>query len=140
MVALGAKDYYGFDEQTWVKSEAPTLFRSVLNMNAPIRDWLHKHYPFFKITYSNTLKSSYYTNTCITCGRLQGDFFHHEEPGGAFFPELFFDKPLAIFENIDLQFDYHLMASHGGMAYDDLFFPERKAQLDKQGIRVHIIK
>jgi hypothetical protein len=127
MIALGAKNYYAFEEQSWLKSKEPTLFSSVLTMSPPIRDWLGYHYPSFKIMYSYTIKSSYYGNTCTSCGRLQGDFFHHEEPGGAFFPDPYGNQPItARFKNIDLELDYHIMADFGGMAYDDLFFPECK--------------
>lgn len=151
MIALGAKNYFSYEyadvndpenkEQLWLKAEEPTLFSSVLTIDLPIREWLYQHYPFFKITYSHTIKSSYYGNTCTSCGNLQGDFFHHEEPGGAFFPDPYDNSPTSIIlKNIDFAFDYHINASFGGMAYDDIFFPENKAQSAKQGLRVHILK
>ena len=30
---------------------------------------------------------TYYANHCERCEALQGDFYLHSEPGGAFFPE-----------------------------------------------------
>jgi hypothetical protein len=141
MIALGAKNYHAFDEGLWMKMKEPTLFSWVLGMSPIIGNWLHQHQPSFKLMYSHTIKSSYFANTCITCGRLLGDYFHHEEPGGAFFPDPYTTKPItANFKNFDLDFDYHLMANHGSMAYDDLFFPENKTQLAKHGIRIHISK
>lgn len=42
--------------------------------------------PWLRMTYSKTVGGSYLGNTCQQCGALQGDFFLHCEPGGAFFP------------------------------------------------------
>ena len=58
MIALGAKNYYAFDDRSLVKMHAPTLFSWVSAMSPSITDWLHQHYPSFKIMYSHTLKSS----------------------------------------------------------------------------------
>lgn len=43
-------------------------------------------YPQFRLAYSQTMHSRYFANHCRWCDALQGDFFAHEEPGGAFFP------------------------------------------------------
>ncbi|OYT59552.1 hypothetical protein B6U81_05945, partial [Thermoplasmatales archaeon ex4484_30] len=36
-------------------------------------------YPFFKLTYSNTMKENIYGNVCINCGAYQGNWFVLEE-------------------------------------------------------------
>jgi Domain of unknown function (DUF5710) len=141
MVALGAENYFAFEDRSWVKIPERSLFSWVLILNEDIARYIRQYYPFFKQTYSRTLQMVYYGNTCISCGNLQGDFFHHEEPGGAFFPDPFDNSPTSIIlKNIDLGFDYHINASFGGTAYDDIFYPENKARLAKQGLRVHILK
>lgn len=141
MVALAAENYFEFTEGSWVKITERSLFSWVLTLDEGIAQYMQENYPFFKHTYSRTQQMAYYGNTCIFCGNLQGDFFHHEEPGGAFFPAPFDHRPTGIIlKNIDLRFDYQINASFGGMAYDDIFFPQNKAQLAKQGPMVHILK
>jgi hypothetical protein len=131
MVALAAKNYYYYeyndvnapenDEQLWLKAEDPTLFSSVITMDTHVIEYLKQHYPFVKKVYSHTAEETYFGNTCIACGKLQGDFYHHEEPGGAFFPDPYEGVPTGItFRLIDLEYDYNIEASYGGMAYDDL--------------------
>lgn len=141
MVALGAENYFEFTDGSWVKVSEQSLFSWVLALDAGIAQYMQEHCPFFKNTYSRTLQMTYFSNTCISCVILQGDFFHHEEPGGAFFPEPFDSRPTSIIlNNFDLHFDYHINASFGGMAYDDLFYPQNKAQFAEQGLKVHILK
>jgi len=141
MVALGAENYFEFAGGSWVKVSEQSLFSWVLTLDAGIAQYMREHYPFFKNTYSRTLQMAYYGNTCISCGKLQGDFFHHEEPGGAFFPDPFDYRPASIIlKNIDIRFDYHIDASFGGMAYDNMFSPQNKAQSAKHGLSIHILK
>lgn len=40
----------------------------------------------FKLAYSKKAGSRYFMNHCQHCGSKFGDFFMHNEPGGAFFP------------------------------------------------------
>lgn len=42
--------------------------------------------PTYKLKFSKTVKSKYYSNTCPKCGILSGDFYLHSEPGAPFFP------------------------------------------------------
>ncbi len=43
------------------------------------------HWPLFRFAYSNTAGGRYFANHCSHCRALQGDYFLHCEPGGAFF-------------------------------------------------------
>ena len=44
-------------------------------------------YRWFRKARSKTAEMSYFANHCEQCDVLQGDFYLHSEPGGAFFPE-----------------------------------------------------
>ena len=54
--------------------------------NEPVRKALQL-FPYFRLAKSKSADASYYANHCSRCGSLQGDFYLHSEPGGAFFPE-----------------------------------------------------
>ena len=133
MIALAATNYYFYDyidvnnsdnqEQLWFKAEYATLFSFVLKLDSHVVEYIRQIHPFFKSIYSRTAEQTYFANTCVACGKLQGDFHHHEEPGGAFFPDPYTDEPIKVtFSPLNLEFDYHIDAGYGGMAYDDLNF------------------
>lgn len=54
-------------------------------------------FDYYRLFFSNTVNKEYWANHCIYCGKGQGDFYLHSEPGGAFFP---IDK--TDFKNIEL--------------------------------------
>lgn len=124
LIALAAKNYFFYEEMSWVKSKQPTLFSSVLILDNCIVDQLHLYYPFFKRIYSYTAEETYHANTCVECGKLQGDFYHHSDPGGAFFPAACDKNPvIPFFKTLPLESDYYINAAYGSMAYQDIKFP-----------------
>lgn len=44
-----------------------------------------ERWPYFRFGYSHIARSRYLANHCPRCGALQGDYFLHCEPSGAFF-------------------------------------------------------
>jgi hypothetical protein len=48
--------------------------------------YIQKLHPQYRKHYSYTAKTTYYANICCSCGANFGDFFLHNEPGGAFYP------------------------------------------------------
>ena len=46
---------------------------------------LKRDHPYFKLTHSKTTDTWSYANVCEHCGKLQGDFYLHNEPDGPFF-------------------------------------------------------
>ncbi len=62
------------------------LFSNITYLPKQIIDIIQSQYSSFKLTYSRTVQGKYWANTCIHCNSLQGDFFNHNEPDGAFFP------------------------------------------------------
>ena len=63
------------------------ILSDILSLPGGVRAFIQKRFPTFKLTYSKTIRSKYYANTCPKCGVLSGDFFLHSEPGSPFFPE-----------------------------------------------------
>ena len=60
-----------------------------------------RSFPHFRVGFSRTADLSYFANHCDGCGSLQGDFYLHSEPGGAFFPETSADVERITFSRID---------------------------------------
>lgn len=54
-----------------------------------IAKYLRHHYPLYKKRFSKQVGQEYFMNHCASCQSPIGDFYEHNEPGGAFFP---FDK------------------------------------------------
>lgn len=77
-----------YDEsETWESPDENNLvlFFNVSKLPGAVLRPLQQRYPFFQKKYSATARQYYFGNTCIGCGALQGDFFNHCEPDGAFF-------------------------------------------------------
>ena len=62
-------------------------------------------YPHFRPSHSRTADFAYFANHCERCGAMQGDFYLHSEPGGAFFPESAADAARITFMPIDVPID-----------------------------------
>jgi hypothetical protein len=131
MIALGAKNYYEFryeDENDpdnlrrhWRKLNDATLFSDAVVIDPVVTEYLHQRHPFYKLTYSKMQERSTYANTCPSCKVLQGEWHNHSDFGGAFFSDPFDKQPIQVkIIPLDIEFDYHIDADHGGMEYDYL--------------------
>lgn len=60
-----------------------------------------RSFPHFRRAHSREADMRYFANHCEHCGSLQGDFYLHSEPGGAFFPETNDDFVRISFTRID---------------------------------------
>ena len=92
LVAIGSDHYiqyedtYDNEDTLWTEEHNLTLFSNVTYVPKRIAEMIQKEYPFFQYKYSKTIEGKYWGNTCAHCGMLQGDWFNHNEPDGAFFP------------------------------------------------------
>lgn len=59
---------------------------NVHSLSPRVRKQIRRFTERFKLAYSKTAGSQYFMNHCQHCGAKLGDFFMHDEPGGAFFP------------------------------------------------------
>ena len=60
-----------------------------------------RSFPQYRVARSHQADMSYFANHCDGCGSLQGDFYLHSQPGGAFFPETIEDFARISFTPID---------------------------------------
>lgn len=80
-----------FDHETaharrWYSASQFSFVSNIETINSSALRLLQNLSQSYKKGYSRTLNQSYYANHCPHCGRLQGDFMLHCEPGAAFFP------------------------------------------------------
>jgi hypothetical protein len=62
------------------------LASNVRKLPPDLASILSKIYPRYRAAHSHTAGGRYYMNRCSACDAKLGDFFLHEELGGAFFP------------------------------------------------------
>ena len=94
MLALASNRYYSLeyvdedagDEKAWLKENRFTFLSNVSYLDEASAALVSGTYPFFRLGYSRAAGCSYWANHCQHCQVLQGDFFQHQEPGGAFCP------------------------------------------------------
>ena len=84
-----------------------------------VLDIIQSNFSFFKYMYSKTVQGKYWANTCIHCNSLQGDFFTHNEPGGAFCPMSREEGKLITLYQINYKHDIPVI---GGYGFDDYEF------------------
>lgn len=61
-------------------------FSNVTFMSEKLQSYINESFKLYKPSYSKTAGGVYYMNHCEHCGAKMGDFFMHNEPGGAFHP------------------------------------------------------
>lgn len=66
-------DFIVFSNISWMAEELKEIFSRISSK--------------FRIDFSKTQESKLYMNHCQHCDAKMGDFFMHDEPGGAFVPE-----------------------------------------------------
>lgn len=108
------------DELEWyVEKNNLVLFSDVIYLPKQLIKIIQTNFPFFRLTYSKTIQGKYWANNCIHCNSLQGDFFNHSEPGGAFCPMSEEEgKAIQLFK-IDYNHDIPIV---GGYSFDDYNF------------------
>lgn len=77
----------------------------VNHLSQQVFDAIKPYAPFYKFDYTKKTDSYYWVNHCEHCNAALGDFYMHNEPEGAFFPEdnapyeymkrIYFDTPFA---------------------------------------------
>lgn len=75
----------GVEEENKLHAEFVTFFYVAL-LPERLKVFVTEKYASYFLDYSNTTESYYYINHCQKCSASLGDFFMHNEPGGAFFP------------------------------------------------------
>ncbi len=118
LIALAAEKYilneYDDDSEnsTWKIVNSLTLFSDITYLPPVIVEKIQSKYPFFKLSYSKTIGGKYWANTCIHCKALQGDFFNHCEPDGAFFPTSVDEAKVIELLKLDMKHDFPLRGNY----------------------------
>ncbi len=96
VIALASNNFYELDyvnvddendlSQKWFKQEYFSFFSTPEYIDQDVITLIQSKFPFYKLGYSKTINCKYWANHCQNCNTLQGDFFNHNEPEGAFFP------------------------------------------------------
>ena len=86
---------------------------NIRSLPAVVADFIHRHFPHFKLRYSKTTQSGYFANTCPKYQMLSGDFHLHGEPGATFCPETTEDARRLWLKEIPLPSSVEIDASPG---------------------------
>lgn len=105
---------------------APEFFilSNIVALSDTLLAFIHEYCPRYRRTYSRTAQASYFMNHCFRCDASMGDWFMHDEPGGAFFPEgkrdirrlllvkLPIRKPISLSASYGVHSNAHLILKH----------------------------
>jgi len=70
----------------WRLADCGTFISNLTLVNGSVQRYLKTACPSYCLDFSKKAEGSYFMNHCKHCGAKLGDFFMHNEPGGAFFP------------------------------------------------------
>lgn len=124
VIALASNNFYCLDyddndNEKWFQEDYFSFFSMPTYINGEVTNMLNKLFPHYKIGYSKTVGGKYWANHCEHCGTLQGDFYLHSEPGGAFFPLDIEDYKRITLIKISTKFDVELKADASGASNAD---------------------
>ncbi|WP_425390791.1 DUF5710 domain-containing protein [Ekhidna sp.] len=104
----------GNDEAiAWFPQNYFTFFSSPTYINKETIDLISQKFPFYKLGFSKTINGKYWANHCEKCNSLQGDFFNHNEPGGAFSPMSIEECQQITLMEVPAKFDLAIQAGTG---------------------------
>lgn len=114
-LASGDFFYLSTDEdenEVWSHSDKLSFFSMPIFIETELIRKINTLFSNYKVAYSKTAEGSYWANHCKFCGALQGDFFLHSEPGGAFFPLGIREYEQITFITIPSKFDVTIDADY----------------------------
>ncbi|MEO7977662.1 DUF5710 domain-containing protein [Flavobacterium sp.] len=121
VISLASNNFYhlGTDEndsEKWFRADGLSFFSMAVFIENELAHKINRLFPNYKIAYSKTAESSYWANHCDHCGALQGDFFLHSEPGGAFFPLEIEEYEQLTFITVPSKFDVGIDADYSWLS------------------------
>lgn len=138
VIALASNNFYEFDyvnedddndlTKEWFKQDYFTFFSTPEYIDQEIINLVQKKFPFYKYGYSKTINEKYWANHCENCNALQGDFFNHSEPGGAFSPISIEECQEITLIKVPSKFDLTINAGIGWSSIEDMIleYSEKK--------------
>jgi len=107
------------EDEKWFRADGWSFFSMPVFIENELVGKINKLFPNYKIAYSKTAESSYWANHCEHCGALQGDFFLHSEPDGAFFPLEIEEYEQLTFITVPSKFDIEIDADYSWLSNSD---------------------
>ena len=123
VISLASNNFYYLntdenEDEKWFRADGLSFFSMPVFIENEIAGKIKRLFPNYKIAYSKT--SSYWANHCEHCGALQGDFFLHSEPGGAFFPLEIEEYEQLTFITFPSKFDVEIDADYSWLSNADV--------------------
>ena len=124
VISLASNNFYYLntdenEDEKWFRADGLSFFSMPVFIENEIAGKIKRLFPNYKIAYSKTAESSYWANHCEHCGALQGDFFLHSEPGGAFFPLEIEEYEQLTFITVPSKFDVEIDADYSWLSNAD---------------------
>ena len=125
VISLASNNFYYLntdenEDEKWFRADGWSFFSMPVFIENELVGKINKLFPNYKIAYSKTAESSYWANHCEHCGALQGDFFLHSEPGGAFFPLEIEEYEQLTFITVPSKFDIEIDADYSWLSNADV--------------------
>lgn len=125
VISLASNNFYYLntdenEDEKWFRADGLSFFSMPVFIENEIAGKIKRLFPNYKIAYSKTAESSYWANHCEHCGALQGDFFLHSEPGGAFFPLEIEEYEQLTFITVPSKFDVEIDADYSWLSNADV--------------------
>ena len=125
VISLASNNFYYLntdenEDEKWFRADGLSFFSMPVCIENELAGKINRLFPNYKIAYSKTAESSYWANHCEHCGALQGDFFLHSEPGGAFFPLEIEEYEQLTFITVPSKFDVEIDADYSWLSNADV--------------------
>lgn len=117
------------DNEFFYRAEYKSFFSNITFLDKDIQKFLNQNFPFFKLGFSKTIGEKYWASHCNKCNALQGDFFNHSEPGGAFFPVTMEDYEKLSLIKLPFQFDIGIKGSSSYISNQDEIYEFAKKKI-----------
>lgn len=124
VISLASSNFYYLstdenENEKWFRADGLSFFSMPVFIENELAVKINGLFPNYKIAYSKTVESNYWANHCEHCGALQGDFFLHSEPGGAFFPLEIEEYEQLTFITVPSKFDVEIDADYSWLSNAD---------------------
>ena len=132
VISLASNNFYYLDtdeneDEKWFRANELSFFSMPVFIENELVAKINRLFPNYKIAYSKTTESSYWANHCEHCGALQGDFFLHSEPGGAFFPLEIEEYERITLITVPSKFDIEIDAGYSWLSNADEIYKYAKS-------------
>jgi len=136
VIALCSNNFYSYEQlhenetygrglgEKFIKNQYFSFFHYPKYIDSEALSCINKIFSSsqYQYRYSKTVESKYWVNVCNHCGSIAGDFFLHEEPGGAFCPIDSDDCSKIRLIEIDTKYDVCIEAGYSiASNADDIF-------------------